>query len=257
MADGMERRGAAEGPAGGEGNEDGAERAFEALRAEVAALRQAVARAGAELPDYSPTLGAIAQELRGVGARLAALERAPALATSAAEQAEGLRRTLQGVGEDARRGLGQSQGRLDEAVRELRGVVGGARERREQRRWLWGVGAAGTLGGVVLWLLATALLPWGLGTRLAGLAYGGRWEGGQALLREASPGTWDRMVRLYRACPQGSATELCEAALAVRTIAPGAPQPGTAPPAAASVPEGGKEPAAGAAAGPARGRPGR
>jgi hypothetical protein len=50
----------------------GAERAFEALRAEVAALRQAVE--GQTAPDYTLTLGAIVKELQGVGTRLAAID---------------------------------------------------------------------------------------------------------------------------------------------------------------------------------------
>jgi hypothetical protein len=50
----------------------GAERAFEALRAEVAALCQALERQTA--PDYALTLGAIAKELQVVGARLNAIE---------------------------------------------------------------------------------------------------------------------------------------------------------------------------------------
>lgn len=262
MADGMERRGAAED--GGRDDEGGAEQAFEALQAEVAALRRGVelvfrqvqqaaaGQPGAELPDYSPTLGAMAQELTAVGTRLLAIERAPALASTPAKQADGLRRMLHGVGEDARRGLAHSQGRLDDAVQELRGVVRGAHEWREQKRRLWAVGAAGALGGMLLWFLATAALPWGMGTRLAGLAYGGRWSAGQAMLGDASPEMWDRMVRLYNACPRDSTTELCEAVLAVRTIAPDAPAP-PAPP----VPDRAKGPGFGTVLGPARGRAGR
>lgn len=255
MADGMERRG----PAEGAGDEGGAEQAFEALRAEVAALRRGVelvfrqvqqgaGQPGAELPDYSPTLGAITQELQAVGARLAAIERAPALASTPVEQADGLRRTLHGVGEDARRGFLHSQGRLDDAVQELRGMMEGAHEWREQKRWLWAVGTTGALGGMLMWFLATAMLPWGMGMRLAGLAYGGRWSAGQAMLGDANPEMWDRMVRLYRACPRDSTTELCEAVLAVRTIAPDAPaQPGVAQPAPDA-----KGPLFGTVPGPAR-----
>src|SRR6266851_1567785 len=55
----------------------GAERAFEALRAEVAALRQAVQ--GQTAPDYALTLGAIAKELQAVGVRLTAIEASPQL----------------------------------------------------------------------------------------------------------------------------------------------------------------------------------
>ena len=202
MADGMGRQG----PGSEDGGEGDAAQAFEALRAEVAALRRGVelvfrqvqqgaaGQPGAELPDYSPTLGAMAQELTAVGVRLGVIERAPALASTPVEQADGLRRTLHGVGEDARRGLAHSQGRLDDVVQELRGLVQGAHEWREQKRRLRAVGAVGAMGGMLLWFLATAMLPWGMGTRLAGLAYGGRWNAGRTMLWDASPETWDRMV---------------------------------------------------------------
>uniref|UniRef100_UPI003C77161A hypothetical protein n=1 Tax=Roseomonas chloroacetimidivorans TaxID=1766656 RepID=UPI003C77161A len=49
-------------------SEDGAERAFEALRAEVAGLRRQVETLRA--PDYDASLGALAREVRGLGGRL-------------------------------------------------------------------------------------------------------------------------------------------------------------------------------------------
>jgi hypothetical protein len=45
------------------------------------------------------------------------------------------------------------------------------------------------------------------------------------MMQDASPAQWDRMVRLYKACPQDSTTELCEATTAVRTISPSRPPP--------------------------------
>ena len=83
-------------------------------------------------------------------------------------------------------------------------------------------------------------------------SYGGRWSAGQAMLGDANPEMWDRMVRLYNACPRDSTTELCEAVLAVRTIAPDAP----APP-APRVPDGAKGPGLGTVPGTARGKAGR
>lgn len=264
MADGMDRSG----PAGdGNGADDGgAEEAFEALRAEVAALRRGVelvfqglqerasGQAGADLPDYSPTLGAIVQELKAVGVRLGAIERTPALASTPVEQVNGLRRVLHEAGEDGRRGFEHSQGRLDDAVRALQGMVRGAHERHEQKRWLWAVGAASAVGGMVLWILATAMLPGGAGPWLAGLAFGGQWKAGQIMLEDANPKLWDRMVRLHRACPQESTTELCEAAMVLRTNVPIIPvQPVPTPP----MPDGTRGPAFGTVPGPARGRVGR
>jgi hypothetical protein len=223
---------------------DGAEQAFEALREEVAALRRGVelvhrqgqgakgpAAAG---PDYSPTLGAIAKELQAVTARLEAIEQAPALASAPADQAVVLRRELQHIGQDARGGLAQAQAELAGTVRELRGMMVSARGREDQNQWLWTVGGVGVLGGMLLWFLLTAMLPWGGDTWLAALAFGGRWNAGQTMMQDAAPLQWNRMVRLYKACPQDSMTELCEAAMAVRTGPSG--QEGAKAPAFGTIP---------------------
>jgi hypothetical protein len=209
---------------------DGAEQAFVALREEVAALRRGVElvyRQGQEAKgpvaagtDYSPTLGAI--------------ERAPALAITPAQQAGELRRELHHIGQDARGGLAHSQAELDGTVRELRGMIGSARARHDQQQWLWTAGVCGAMGGALLWFMLTAMLPWGGGTWLAGLAFGGRWNAGEAMMQDASPAQWDRMARLYKACPQDSTTELCEAAITVRTITPG--QEGARAPAFGTIP---------------------
>ena len=92
------------------------------------------------------------------------------------------------------------------------------------------------MGGVLLWFLLTAMLPWGGGTWLAGLAFGGRWNAGQAMMQDASPAAWEPMVGLYKACHQDSTTELCEAAIAARTITPGQGQEGAKTPAFGTVP---------------------
>ncbi len=220
-------------PEHGAQESDSAERAFDALREEVAALRRGVELVyrqgqGAKGPvaagtDYSPTLGAIAKELKTVAARLDVMERAPALASTPADQAAELRRELHHIGQDARGGLAHSQAELDGTVRELRGMMGSARARHDQQQWLWTAGVCGALGGALLWFMLTAMLPWGGGTWLASLAFGGRWNAGEAMMQDASPVQWERMVRLYKACPQDSTTELCEAAMAVRTIPPGSP----------------------------------
>ena len=45
---------------------------------------------------------------------------------------------------------------------------------------------------------------------------GGRWQAGQAMMRNADPAAWNRMARLVNACPKDTSTDLCEAAMAVR-----------------------------------------
>lgn len=207
---------------GPEDEADGAEQAFEALREEVAVLRRGIelvyrkGQQASPVPDYSLTLGAIAKELTTLTRRLDVMARAPALAVTPGQLAAELRDQLQLIGQDARSGMAVSQVQLDRTVGELRGMMASARTSRDQRRRLRIAGAGGGAGGMVLWLLLTALLPWGAGTWLAGVAFGGRWNAGQVIMQDANPAAWERMVRLYKACSQDSATELCEAALAVR-----------------------------------------
>jgi hypothetical protein len=207
-------------------DDDGdAARAFEALRAEVAALRRGVdlvTRQGSAAPDYSPTLGAIAKELKAVAVRLDALERAPALATTPAS----LRGEIDGVARSVAATVSRP---FAEAVQEVRGaahdltaLAGRLRERQEQRMWLLTVGALGLMAGVGLWYVAAGLLPRSVGDGIAAsLIAGDRWHAGETLMEQASPETWDRMARLYKACPQDAATELCTAAMALRAAAPG------------------------------------
>jgi hypothetical protein len=208
---------------------DGAEQAFAALRAEVAAQHRVLERIAAmlaasdrqEAPDYSPTLGAIARELKSVTARLEALEQMPALAVTPGRQAAELRLELDKAGEEVQRALGHSRVELDGAVRTLHGLIGAVRERRDQQQWLWTVGGIGVMLGVLLWFLLPLVLPWGAGDWLAALPIGGGpWQAGAALMQRADPAVWERMVRLDRACPPDSATALCEAAMTARTRPP-------------------------------------
>lgn len=62
-----------------------------------------------------------------------------------------------------------------------------------------------------------AAVEWG---HLAVLAFGGRWTADEAMMRDAVPAAWERMVRLSNACPPESATALWVARMAVRTIPP-------------------------------------
>jgi hypothetical protein len=209
-------------------DDDGdAARAFEALRAEVAALRRGVdvvTRQGSAAPDYSPTLGAIAKELKAVTARLDALERAPALATTPASLRGEIDSVACSVAGTVSRPFAEAVQEMRDTARDLTALAGRLRERQEQRVWLLTVGALGLMVGVGLWYVAAGLLPRSVGDGIAASLIGGdRWHAGETLMEEASPETWDRMARLYKACPPDTATELCEAAITVHTIQPSRP----------------------------------
>jgi len=240
---------------------DGAERAFEALRAEVAELRGALVAlvervpqpgqtraAEGAVPDYSPTLGAITKELTGVGARLGAIEAHPALALTPGQHAQQVAAGMKTARDNAAEGMKWASTELAKASGELRRIVGSATDQLMQQRREWAMAAIGAVLGFILWWPLLWGLPWGLGDRLASTLVlgGGRWGAGQTLMREADPEAWGRMARLYNACPRNASTDLCEAAMAVRTNAPeqsAQPAPGeakAAPPAAAPSPSHGK-----------------
>jgi len=131
-----------------EADTGGAERAFEALRAEVAALRRAVE--GQAAPDYALTLGAITKELQAVGARLAAIEISPSLQATPATMAQEVRL-------EAGR-LAESQVRQAQAAREgfergretLAHLAFVEQQARRDRGILWMVSGGAALVGAVL-----------------------------------------------------------------------------------------------------------
>ncbi len=134
-----------------EADSGAAERAFEALRAEVAALRQAVA--GQTAPDYALTLGAIARELQAVGARLAAIEASPQLQATPAVVAQQVR---QEAGRLAESQITQAQAAREgfDRGREVLSQVAFLEQRAQRdRRIVWAVGAGAALVGAILGVL--------------------------------------------------------------------------------------------------------
>ncbi|MBW4091872.1 MAG: hypothetical protein HIU82_12315 [Proteobacteria bacterium] len=165
-----------------------AERAFEALRAEVAALRREIATGlrpeqGAPAVDYSLTLGEMAQTLATMQARLAEIRAQPALRLTPAAFAQQIAEAGQRAG--ARAGQVMAEGAVAQsaATRELETLIGRAYMRKEQRQWLGVVAAAGVLLGMALWYVLPAVLPWDGGDWLvASLIGGGPWKAGQTLM---------------------------------------------------------------------------
>ncbi len=214
--------------------EAGAEQAFEALREEVAALRRGmelvyrqVQQAGQQQPaaagpDYTLTLGRMEKALGVVAGRLETVERQPALQMTGASLGVELNAAARSATNTLSGSVNGVVSEMRNATATLGDLVGRIHDQREQRRWMWVAGGVGVLGGVLLWFFLVALLPWGAGDWLASLPINGGepWGAGQALLDRSSPESWDKMRRLYRAC-DSQATELCEAAITVRTISAG------------------------------------
>jgi len=120
--------------------------------------------------------------------------------------------------------------RMQEVLGRVQKACGSAAERQVQRQWLVRTAGAGFLAGLVLCLAVAVIFPRMAGALMAARIVGeSDWNAGQALMRRGDPESWDRMARLYNACPHDVAIEFCTAAMAVRTITPGgADQPATA-----------------------------
>ena len=183
----------------GEGaDEDGAVRAFEGVRGELALLRRAVERLAAEraddshAPDYSETLGVIAANITATAQRVDALVRSPALSLPPEEVSRQIiAASFDARREDHRLFLAAKQG-MDEVATRLRHQLESHTEAAEQRRRLWRAGLAGIVAGMVVWaILAGGLarvMPesWLLPERMAARSLRmPMWEGGQRLMRAA------------------------------------------------------------------------
>ena len=215
------------------GDED-AVRAFEALRAEVAALRRGIElvyRQDQEAPavDYSPTLGEMAKTLQAVQGRLAAIEGKPALGLTPQLFRQVIEDAGQRAGERAGRAMADGAAAQSAATRELQALVGRAHTRKDQREWLGVAVAGGVMLGVVLMYLLVTVLPWGGGDWLAAsLVGGGPWQAGQTLMRDADPASFDKMVKLYNVCGPRP-VEFCTAAIAVELAAKAGKRSGAEP----------------------------
>lgn len=172
-------------------------------------------------PDYTLTLGKMEKALGVIAVRLEAVEGQPALKMTGTDwRAE--------INRGAREVTNRMDATLSEPVREIRAatakmedLIGTARSQADQKNWLRTAAIGGAMIGALLWVLLAAVLPWGVGDWIAALPISGGdpWKAGGTLLSRSSPRDWEKMAKLFNACGDQS-TELCEAAIAVRTIPP-------------------------------------
>jgi peptidoglycan/xylan/chitin deacetylase (PgdA/CDA1 family) len=108
--------------------------AFEALRAEVAALRQAIEAATEHpAPDYSPDLGRIAKGLSYVGAKLEAIEAHPALRMTPEQFGQAMTRAGRELMNEVAQKYDRARQDAERERHQLAGMIGTVRGKREQR----------------------------------------------------------------------------------------------------------------------------
>lgn len=179
--------------------------AFEALRlavekltrdvgGEMIVIRKGVEAAFEEFErfqqptDYGPDLGRIVQQIAVVVEHLKAVEQSPVLKHGAEHYAAVLERGGESLVRGAAQQLERQASDLERTANNLARHVAGARERQEQDRWLWGVGAAGLVAGVLLTLFLPRVLPFSAATRTAAFIMGSdRISAGYAMIGAADP----------------------------------------------------------------------
>ena len=176
--------------------EDEAARAFDDLRGEITLMRRAIERLAAERaedthgPDYSETLGVIANNITATAQRVDALVKSPALSLTPEETSRQIgAASFDARREDHRLFVAAKQG-MDEVAAKLGRQLHSHTEAGEQRRRLWRVGLAGLAVGMALWAILASpiarILPtsWLLPERMAARSLRmPMWEGGQRLMR--------------------------------------------------------------------------
>jgi len=182
-----------------------AERAFDALRAEVAGMRQAVQ----SLPDvikkirptadYTETLGAIAKRLEIVGSFMAAIEQHPAIRTTPAQYHQALAAAGEGLMQKSVRELDSAKVAAVTERRELTAMIGTMRGQWKQWEWLGWTAIGAFFLGLLISPMFARVLPFGWDGHVAAfIMHGDRWDAGSALMKAQSPEAWNVLMAAGR-----------------------------------------------------------
>ena len=170
--------------------------AFEALRAEVAALRTSLGADGdgRAAPDYAPTLGKMA-------ATLAKIEAHPALRLTPDALASQVRQASEAAQQQGRRELANAVQRVDAAGADLERLAERQRTGREQVRQVAIMTAVGAVAGVIVWVCFSGpiarTLPagWSAPEKMAAATLNlDRWDAGARLMQSDNPQGWAQVT---------------------------------------------------------------
>ena len=173
-----------------------AERAFDALRAEVAAMRQ-VMRSLPEViiksqpADTTETLGAIAKRLEIVGNFMAAIEQHPAIRTTPAQYNQAIAAAGEGLMHKSVSEFHDATAAAVAERRDLAAMIGTMRGKWKQWEWLGWTGIGAFFLGLLISPMFARVLPFGWDGEVAAfIMRADRWRAGGALMEAASPEAW-------------------------------------------------------------------
>jgi hypothetical protein len=149
--------------------------AFEALRAEVAALRQAIeAAAERQAPDYSPDLGRITQAVNGVIDGLEAIEAHPAVRMTPDQFGQAMTRTGRELMNEVAQKYDRARQDAERERRHLAEMIGTLEGKREQMFLLIGIPVVVFLFTLLLAPFLFSALPFGLNEWIGSIVMGSR-----------------------------------------------------------------------------------
>lgn len=206
---------------------DEAARAFEALCAEVAALRAIVEPLPKQWQKQAPAdnsvllLGQITKALQEMSGLLARIEEHPALAMTPAMHQQSIRDGGREVMRDVVSRYDQAAQWAERTQQELAAVVGDARRQSEQRKWLGVTAGVALLFGLLVAPFAARGLPILLQSRVAATVMGmNRWNAGSALMELGSPEDWREILSAAALLtPNRAALKACRDS-ALKTLKP-------------------------------------
>ena len=170
--------------------------AFEDLRAEVSELRRALeALPGAweesRPPDYTPSLGTIAQGLAAVDSRLAGIETHPALRLTPEQHQQAVAQAGNVLMREAVQKLDRAAQDAERERHQLAGLIGTVRKQDAQRNWLLYAASGALVVGLLVSPFVAGALPFGGDSAVAAVIMNAnRWNAGIALMQAGSPDGW-------------------------------------------------------------------
>lgn len=190
---------------------DPAAEAFARLEGEMAMVRHTVqnmARERAEIviPDYTATLGKMANQLEQVSDRLAAIGGKPAIELTPEDIAVQIKRASLDMLRDSSDLFRQGRKDLDTATGRLAAIVGRIRTEAEQKRQIWRFAGMGALAGILLCSILPGTIArampesWHWPERMARKAVGEPTivEAGIRLIRSQNPEAWEDLAAAQR-----------------------------------------------------------
>jgi Family of unknown function (DUF6118) len=188
-----------------------AERAFDALRAEVAGMRRALQGLAETLRqlnpvDYTETLGAMAKRLEILGSTMTAIEQHPAIRTTPAHYNQAMAAAGEGLMHKSVRELDSAKVAAVAERRELAAMIGTMRGQWKQWEWLAWTGGATFILGLLISPVFARVLPFGWEGHIAAFIMNAdRWDAGSALMKAQSPEAWNVLMAAGRLTADNSA----------------------------------------------------